>query len=80
METISISKFKATCLGLLARVNKSGEPILITKKNEPIALVSPPPKKAKSRSLFGTAKGTIKIRGDIISPASPLEDWEVLRD
>ena len=80
METISISKFKATCLGLLARVNKSGESILVTKKNEPFALVSPAPKKKKSRSLFGSAKGTIKITGDIISPATPLEDWEVLRD
>ncbi len=80
METISISKFKATCLGLLVRINKSGEPILVTKKNEPIALVSPAPKKKKTRSLFGSAKGTIQVTGDIISPASSLEDWEVLRD
>jgi hypothetical protein len=30
-ETIPISKFKSTCLGLLKQVKKKGEPILISK-------------------------------------------------
>lgn len=77
METIAISKFKATCLKLLERVKNTGEPLLITKKGSPIALVTPPPRLPKKRSAFGSMKGSIRITGDIVSPL-PEEDWEVL--
>ena len=78
METIAISKFKATCLKLLERVKNTGEPLLITKKGSPIALVTPPPRLPKKRSAFGSMKGSIRIKGDIVSPL-PEEDWEVLK-
>jgi len=42
-QTIPISRFKATCLRLLDDVNKTGQPLLVTRNGEPIALVSPPP-------------------------------------
>jgi prevent-host-death family protein len=44
-ETISISKFKATCLRLLDNVNKTGKSIIVTRNGEPIALVTPPPRR-----------------------------------
>jgi len=47
-ETISISKFKATCLRLLDSVNKTGKSIIVTRKGEPIALVTPPPASSKT--------------------------------
>lgn len=78
METIAISKFKATCLRLLERVKNTGEPVLVTKLGEPIAVVTPPPRRTKKKSSFGSMKGTIKIHGDIISPLAE-EDWEVLK-
>ena len=43
MHTISISKFKATCLAVLERVRKTGESLLITKHGVPIAQVLPAP-------------------------------------
>lgn len=78
MEAIAISKFKATCLRLLERVKNTGEPLLVTKKGDPIAVVTPPPRPIKKKSSFGSMKGTIKICGDIISPL-PEDEWEVLR-
>lgn len=78
MEKIPISKFKATCLHLLDTVKKTGQPLLVTRKNEPIALVTPPPPKPKS--WLGCLKDTIKITGDIVSPASDEKDWEILQD
>ena len=42
-ETIPISKFKATCWFSPKQVKKKGEPILITLKGEPVAMVVPPP-------------------------------------
>ena len=77
MEEIAISKFKATCLRLLDSVKKTGRPLLVTRKGEPIALVMPPP--PKSKTWLGSMKDTIKITGDIISPALEEEEWEVLQ-
>jgi prevent-host-death family protein len=79
MEEIAISKFKATCLRLLDNVKKTGRPLLVTRKGEPIALVTPPPPPPKSKTWLGSMKDTIKITGDIISPALDEEEWEVLR-
>ena len=80
LETIPISKFKATCLKLLADVKKTGKSILITRKGEPIALVTPPPPPPKPESWLGCMAGTIKITGDIISPVLNEKKWEVLKD
>ncbi len=79
MDTISISKFKAQCLGLLERVRKTGEPLLVTRRGHPVAQVVPPPPAARSsRSSYGCMRGTIEIVGDIVEPLA-AEDWEVLR-
>jgi len=43
METIDVSKFKATCHSVLQRVNKTRKPILVTRFGKPIAEVVPPP-------------------------------------
>lgn len=79
-ETIPISKFKATCLNLLSQVKKTGKTILVTRKGEPLALISPPPTPPKSKSWLGSKRNSIKIKGDIISPVLSEEEWEVLRD
>lgn len=78
-ETIPISKFKATCLGLLKQVKKKGEPILITLKGEPVAMVVPPPAAEKSGTWIGAFRTSGRIVGDIVSPAAEESEWEVLR-
>jgi len=80
MEKIPISKFKATCLRLLGDVKKTGQPLLVTRKGEPIALITPPPPPPKPKSWLGCLKDTVRITGDIVSPASDEKDWEVLQD
>jgi prevent-host-death family protein len=77
VETIAISKFKATCLKLLDRVKRTGEPLLVTKMGEPIAFVSPPPPRSKKKSPYGAMKQFTEITGDILSPL-PAKDWKVL--
>jgi len=79
MEEISISKFKATCLGVLERVRKTKKPILVTRFGEPVAEVIPPTRKPAKKARLGCMQGTAKIVGDIVSPASEEGDWEVLR-
>lgn len=78
-EVVPISKFKATCLALLDKVKRTGKPILITRKGEPIALVTPPPEPEKPTAWLGTFQSSGKIAGDIVSPASDETEWEVLK-
>ena len=77
MEQIAISKFKATCLALLERVKASGEPLVVTKRGEPIAMITPPPQPT-AKNAFGCMRGTVVIKGDIISPMGE-DDWEALK-
>ena len=37
------------------------------------------PSEREPEDIFGCLKGEIEIVGDIVTPAVPLEDWEVLR-
>jgi prevent-host-death family protein len=77
-KSIPISTFKATCLAVLDRVKKTGKPVLVTRKGEPIAQVIPPPLPEQKPEWLGLFKSSGKIVGDIISPAVEERDWEVL--
>jgi prevent-host-death family protein len=79
-QTVSISEFKARCLALVDMVKKTGQPLLITKRGEPIAQVIPPPAGEKPMSWLGCMRGTGIIVGDVISPAAGEEEWEVIKD
>ncbi len=79
METVPISKFKATCLALLDKVKRTGQPITVTRKGEPIAQVIPPPTPEKPESWLGCFQSSGKIVGDIVSPATDEDEWEVFQ-
>ena len=79
-QTVTISKFKATCLRLLDDVKKTGQPILVTRNGEPIALVSPPPPPPKSDRWIGFMRDKLRITGDVVSPVLDEKEWEVLND
>jgi prevent-host-death family protein len=79
MKEIAISEFKAKCLAILDQVQKTRQPIRITRRGRPIAEVGPP-KPVDNRDWIGSMKGRMEILGDIVSPASEEDDWEVLRD
>jgi prevent-host-death family protein len=78
-EMIPISKFKATCLSLLDRVKKTGQPIIVTRRGEPIAQVISPPAPRKTAAWLGSFKSTGKITGDIISPVIEEKEWGVMK-
>lgn len=79
MEEVAISEFKAKCLAIVDRVQKTKRPVRITRRGKPVAELIPlTPDRPKD--LFGFMKGSVEILGDIVSPANDPEDWEVLRD
>jgi prevent-host-death family protein len=79
METVPISQFKARCLAILARVQKTGHPILVTRFGKPMAEVIPPPSAVRPERWLGSLEGSVQIIGDIVSPTTTGDDWEALR-
>lgn len=80
MIEIAISEFKAKCLALLEQVRRTRQPIRITRHGKPVAEVVPPTAIADRAALMGCMRGKIEILGDIISPATDEDEWEVLHD
>ena len=78
VQKISISEFKATCLAVLDRVKRTGQPVQVTRRGEPIALVTPPPAETRPQSWLGCMSGRARIVGDVVSPATEESDWEAL--
>lgn len=75
MKTIKASEFKARCLQLMDEVAETGEPLVITKNGKPVSQLFP--YRRRPSTLFGALKGSVEVRGDIVSPLD--EDWEALR-
>lgn len=76
METIAISKFKATCLAALERVRKTGRPLRVTRFGKPVADIVPPAPDPPAHEWLGSLTGTLEIRGDLLAPTSELVTWE----
>lgn len=76
VKTVLISEFKSKCIKMLKEVQKSGEPLTVTLRGEPIARVEPIVQEPVTRRQLGALKGWIEIKGDIIR--SDMEkDWLV---
>jgi len=74
MKEMAAGQFKAKCLAVMDEVQKTREPVLITKHGKPVAQLVPAP--SPPDDIFGYMAGRAKIVGDIVSPIIPLEDWE----
>jgi hypothetical protein len=76
MKEISISEFRAHCSRLIWDVSKTKQPIRITRRGKAVH----PPSPTRTGNWIGSMKNSIKILGDIVSPASEEDEWEMLRD
>jgi antitoxin (DNA-binding transcriptional repressor) of toxin-antitoxin stability system len=79
MESMPVSKFKATCLAVLQRVKRTRRPVLITRFGEPVAEVAPPRARASRTDWLGAMAGRAEIVGDIVRPVTEERDWAVTR-
>jgi prevent-host-death family protein len=79
MKEVAISEFKAKCLALLDEVQKTKQQLRITRHGKPVAEVVPPTPD-NNAAWMGSMKDQIQILGDIISPVSDEDEWEVLRN
>lgn len=76
-KIVSASEFKATCLKLIDEMNRTGQPVTITRRGKVVAEMTPKGEEAAkpARTIIGSMKGSVTILGDIVGPIDP--DWEV---
>ena len=78
MKTLGISEFKAKCIDELEKVQETGEPLLVTLRQRPIATIHPYREEAPLRRTLGKLKGRMAIHGDIVH-SDFADDWEIDR-
>ena len=71
MKEVQILSFKAQCLSLLDEVSRTKEGLTVTRHGKPLVVINPV-ENSKPRKGFGIAKGTMKIKGDIIEAVTDL--------
>lgn len=66
LKEIAAGEFKAKCLQLMDSVQKTKNPLVITKRGKPVVKLVPID--GEATNFYGCMKGSVKIVGDIISP------------
>jgi len=78
-ESMAVSKFKATCLGVLQRVKRTGRPVLVTRFGKPIAQIVPPAAEERAAEWLGAMAGRGRIVGDVVQSVVAEGGWEAGR-
>lgn len=79
-KTVAAAEFKATCLRLIDEMNEDGQPITITKRGRPVAVLTPVVEKAAAKKgIVGAMKGSVLRYDDPFAPAIDPGEWEALK-
>ena len=77
---VSAAEFKAKCLRIIKEMNSDGQPVTITKRGRPVAVLSPMPgSDEKLPAFIGMMRGTVLEYEDPFEPAASASDWSALR-
>ena len=74
---LAAGKFKTHGLSMVAEVEATGEPVIVTKRGRPGVKVVPIA--SGENDLFGFKAGEFRIAGDLELPVIPTEEWEVMK-
>ena len=67
-ETIEISEFKAKCMGILRCVQRTGRPVVVTRRGQHIAEIRPPAHVESGSEWLGSFADRGQIIGDLVEP------------
>lgn len=79
-KTIGSAEFKAKCLRVIDKMNRDHEPVTITKRGKPVAVLSPVKADDKPASIWGAMRGTVLRYDDPFAPAVDSAEWNAARD
>jgi len=76
MREIAISKFKSTCLAVIDEVNRTRQPIRITRFGKPVVDLQPT-KAAPKKRVLGGMKGKMNLDPsfDFVAPIHAFSPW-----
>ena len=78
-KCLGAAEFKATCLRVIKQLGKDGEPVTITKRGRPVAVLSPAPEPGTRPSIIGAMRGSVLGYDGPFSPATAPSDWTAAR-
>ena len=73
MKKIPAGIFKAQCLALMDEVKAKRQPLVITKRGQPVAKLVPV--ESDDDDIFGFFVGRGHLKGDVVSPILSKDDW-----
>lgn len=74
-KLVSATVFKATCRRVIEQMNRDREPVVVTKRGRPVAIVSPVPAESDIKPVCGAMQGSVLGYDDPFGPAADPEDW-----
>ena len=78
-KTIGAAEFKATCLRVIKQLGRDGEPVTITNRGRPVAVLSPAPAPGTRPSIIGAMRGLVLGYDNPFSPAADPSEWTAAR-
>ncbi|MDJ0677422.1 MAG: type II toxin-antitoxin system Phd/YefM family antitoxin [Calothrix sp. MO_167.B42] len=78
MQQINSNELPENLQKLFTEIQRTKTPLTVTHEGKPLVIISPAKTQPK-RPAFGAMKGSGEILGDLITPAVPLNTWEVLQ-
>jgi prevent-host-death family protein len=79
MKAFKASEFKAKCLAILDEVERTGEPVAISKRGRIVAQLVPPRPANDVRYPQLALRGKGQTHGDIVGPVLDPDTWDAVR-
>jgi prevent-host-death family protein len=73
-KRIPAARFKAECLRIIEQMGRDHEPVTITRRGRPVAVLAPVVD-ADPGSIIGALKGSVLRYDDPFAPVLAAEDW-----
>ncbi len=78
-KSMGAAEFKAACLRVIRQMGQDGEPVTITNRGRPVAVLTPPPASGNRPSIIGAMRGSVLRYDDPFLPAADPSDWTATR-
>ena len=77
VEEMGAAAFKTQCLQIIDRVSRDRQPVTITKRGKPAAILAAAP--GAAATPFGAMQGSVPGYVEPFEPAAAAADWSAMR-
>lgn len=74
-KTVAATEFKAKCLRLINEMHSDAEPVTITKRGRPVAMLVPVAQEDNQPPLLGALRGSVTHYEDPFLPVIDPSEW-----